>query len=65
MVVALNAFDGAFRVQLHTGLTAFGAEKINDLPRGSTAEELAQSFFIIRDVVLLHQIDELTGGISR
>ena len=64
-VGALNAFDGAFRVQLHTGLTAFGAKKVHDLSRGSAAEELAQSFFIIRNVVLLHQLDEFAGGITR
>ena len=44
---------------------AFGAKKVHDLSRGSAAEELAQSFFVICNVVLLHQLDELAGGISR
>ena len=65
MVGVLDAFDGAFRVQLHTGLTAFGAKKVHDLSRGSAAEELAQSFFVICNVVLLHQLDEFAGGITR
>ena len=43
---------------------AFGAKKVHDLSRGSAAEELAQSFFIIRNVVLLHQLDEFAGGIT-
>ena len=46
------------------GLGAFAFEHGEDVLGGAVAEELAEGFFVVGDVVLFYEGDDVGGGVA-
>jgi len=63
--VAADFADFSVDNDFYVRIAAFGFEHGDDLGGGIVAEELAESFFVIRNAVLFDEGDEIGGGAAR
>jgi hypothetical protein len=60
----LNFLNGDVDKKVDVGCAAFRCKHIGDVTACAVAEKLAQSFFVIRNSMVLHQRDEIGGCVA-